>query len=802
MPPNTPSAQPSPSDDGFAARLRHLRAGAGLTQSDLAQRAGVGVRTVRDLEAGRAVRPQRSTVELLGSALGLRGRDLADFFASARGTRLPAAPLPTGAPVLRRLPVPVELIGRDHELGGLIEHLRRDGGLTTLVGLAGVGKTVLAWAAAHRVSAHFPGGVVGVTVTEGDTEADVIDSLGAVLGVSHPEALARRFTQPTLVLVDSVDHAPGSCEAVIARLLAASPQLRMIATGRGSLGVSGERVWPVAPLDLPPPDASTLAEAHQAPASALFLHRWAAHRGAPPDECEVKAVVELCRRLGGLPLAIELAAARGRVLDPSEMLARNVLDETAAEILRDAVTASYRLLNSRQRRVLRLLGVFRHRWSIELAEELLGAEVDAVAALDRLVELGLISVRGTGALRFMLLDVVRDYARDQAEVHGELAEALNRHAVVMARYAARAAPALAGPEMTAAIARLDDVSTDIWAAITHAATEDPQTALSIASKLPRWWRLRGRDVVGRRWLRQLLDDPRCAEADPTVRAWAMVGLGQLANEHGAGGEELSAVREAVQHFHAVGDVTGELAARTVLFALCMGGSEFDEAREHGQEVLAIATRTGRLRDMTIAQQNLTWHDLRAGDLVTAQRRLTEADRLAARSGESRLRVLIRCNLAEVLRLDGRFGEAAIVGRQALGLLVGLGDPGHHRRVLATIGQAQAQAGDHAEAEATLAELRVLVGQATAAEDGPCAVVEAAIAFARGQRALAAAWYSAAADAFAGQHDLRDVAQALVGLVASTDDPAERAAARSRLDVVLREGGLTLTPMELAAISTP
>lgn len=793
MAPNSPvSEQSSPSDDGFAVRLRQLRAEAGLTQSDLAQRAGVGVRTVRDLEAGRAVRPQRSTVDLLGAALGLRGRDLADFFAAARGR---GTPLAANQPGPRYLPAPATLIGRDHELAVLTDHLRRDGGLTTLVGLAGVGKTVLAWAAAHRVSSHFPGGVVGVAVTDGDTEADVLDSLGAVLGVGHPEALSRRLNQATLVLVDSLDHSPGACQAVIARLLAGSPQLRIIATGRGSVGLPGERVWPVGPLELPPAEASTLAEAHGAPASALFLQRWATHRGSAPDECEVRAVVELVRRLGGLPLAIELAAARGRVLNPSEMLARNVLDETATEILREAVTASYRLLSSRQRRALRLLSVFRHRWSIELAEEVLGPEVDTVAVLDRLVELGLVSIRNVGALRFVMLDVVRNYARDQAAVQGELDAALRQHAVVFARYAARTAPLLAGPEMPTAVARLDDVNTDLWAALAHSAQDDPHTALCLAAKLPRWWRLRGRDVDGRGWLRQLLDDPRCADADPSVRAWAMIGVGQLANEHGAGAEELPSARAAVRYFHEAGDVTGELAARTVLFALCMGGGEFDEAREHGQEVLALATRTGRLRDMTIAQQNLTWHDLRAGDLATAQRRLTEADRLAARGGEHRLRVLIRCNLAEVLRLDGRYAEAVLVGRQALGLLSGLGDPGHHRRVLATIGQAQAQSGDHAEAERTLAELRSLVGQASANEDGPCAVVEAAIAFARGQRALAAAWYAAAADAFAGQYDLRDVAQALVGLVAATDDVAERHAAQARLDEVLREGGLTLTPQE-------
>jgi len=786
--------------DGFAVLLRRHRLGAGLTQAELAAAAEVGVRTVRDLEAGRSVRPQRSTVELLGAALGLQGRDLAVFVAVARG-RTPVEQAPAmKAP--RALPNAGELIGRDRDLAALIEHLRTTRGVTTLVGLAGSGKTVLALAASARLRGVLPGGAVGIKVSPDEGESGVMDSICAVTGVGHPDGLAEVFRQPALLLVDAVDRARPAVAAALTRLLVIAPQLRVVATARGPIGLPAERVWPVAPLAVPPAGTHTLAEARQHPASALFLERWARHRGDTPPESEVAAITELVRRLSGLPLAIELAAARGRLLDPSEMLARfgqdgSVVD--AAEAVRSAVVASYRLLTPAHRRALRYLSTFTHRWSIELAEELLAeSEVDVLTLLDRLTDLGLVTVRSQGAVRFVVLESVREYALEQAEAAGELILARRRHALVFARFAARTAPSLSGAQHAAAVARLDDVAGNLWSALAHAADDDPHTALCLASKLPRWWRFRGRDVPGRRWLRQLLDDERTADADPVVRAWAMVGVAQLANEHGAGAEEIESARAAVRIFADRGDVTGELAARTVLFALCMGSGDFDDAREQSLEALILASRTGRARDMAVAQANLTWHDIRAGDLSGAQRRLAEVDRLTARTGDFRLRVLSRGNLAEVLRLSGQLAECVVVGTQALDLLAELGDPSHRRRVLTTIALAHAENSETSEAERILAELRATAPPE--AEDPSCAVVEAAIALARGQRRLASSWYAAAADAYEGGHDLRDVVQALVGLVAATDDPAERQRAHDRIVALVKTTGMTLTERERALIA--
>jgi predicted ATPase/DNA-binding XRE family transcriptional regulator len=826
----TPDHGPDQGNTAFDALLRAKRLAAGLTQAELAERAGVGVRTVRDLERGRS-RPQRTTVELLAKALGLTGRDRAEFLGLARGTSVEGG---SSGPAGVELPPAGELIGRDRDISELAALLAAlDGRTVSLVGLAGVGKTGLALAVAHRVVAAHPAGAAGIVVSDVSTPDDVLAAIASVFGVGRAADLAGRLAGArALLMVDAVERAPDAVAVALTWLAAAAPTLRVLATGRHPIGVPGERVWPVAPLEVPPADVEAdLDTVAGYPAAALFLARLRQVRREPLEPDEVGALIGLVRKLGGLPLALELAAARGRVLDLNEILNRygdRVLDlagpaapiatrEAVTVTLRDAVAASYRLLETDERRALRRLSAFRNRWSVDLAESMLADETgqvaggDPVELLDRLIALGLLSVRGSGPFRFRLLDVVRDFATERAAANGELGRIRRRHAVVFAAQASRTAPELAGGNFSAAVSRLDDVASDLWAALAYSANDDPHTALRLAAGLPRWWRFRGRDVPGRQWLRRLLDDPRTADADPIVRAWAGVGVGQLAAEHGGGAEELPAAEAALAEFQRAGDLTGELAARSLLCALWMTTGGYDEARRHGEAVLAIASRAGRIRDMAVAQNNLTWHEIRVGDLRAARRRLAAVDRLAAQCGEHRLRALARANLAEVARLDGRYAEAEALGRRAIAALAELGDPGHRRRVLGTIGRAHAQAGQVDEARAVLAEIRQLVAasepaaperteRAAGVESGEAASIEAILAFSRGEKESAAEWFTAAARAYAGGHDLRDVAEALVWLVASTEDPEARRSAVDWLTSVCKEGGITLLPRERALIS--
>jgi len=787
---------------GFGALLRARRRAAGLTQAELAERAGLGERTVRDLENGRSARPQRTTVELLAGALGLAGPDQLGFLAVARGKlAVPSAPAGSSRSVVS-LPAAPELIGRDEEIAGLMSHLRAQAGVTTLVGLAGVGKSVLALAVANRLEGYFAGGVAGISLAFGDTAVDVQEVICAVFGVKRMPELLARFSEPGLLFVDGVDRAGPVIAAVLAEVTALAPKLRVIASARAPLGLLNETVWPIGPLAVPPPEVITLADAKLYPASALFLARWSQVRGPAADDVDVVALVALVRRLGGLPLALELAAARGRVLDPPEMLVRygdrllELGDADDSTTLRDVVTASYRLLDPTLRWALRRLAGFGYRWSIELAEEMLGQEIDVVPVLERLVELGLVQVRGSGAFRFFLLDVVKAYALEQADIVGELAEIRAQHAVVFARFAARTAPDLVGAKLTGAVARLDDVASDLWSALVYATDHDPHTALCLASKLPRWWRFRGRDVQGRQWLQRLVDDPRTADAEPTVRRWAQLGVAQMATEHGAGPQELHRAELALEEFVRAGDVTGELAARNLLLVVQQGLGAYGEARRHGEAALAVATRAGRVRDMAVAQNNLIWHDLRAADLTAAQRRLAAVDRLSVRCGEHYLRALARANLAEVLRLDGRYEESIQVGLQAADMLAEVGHPGQRRRLLGVIGLSYALNGQLEQAEKTLGELRGMLPSSSETgefdDDWDCSMIEATLARMRGQRMLAAAWYQAATRAIDGLTDQRDRAEALVGVIGTSDDPEP---ARAELDELCFSAGITLTALE-------
>lgn len=869
----SPDHAPGQSTVGFDELLRGCRLAAGLTQAELAARAGIGVRTVRDLERARSSRPQRTTVELLAAALGLTGADLAGFAAAARGHAAalrPAVPrqyAPTLAAVAagadgddpapsttgggsRGVPPAAELIGRDCDVAELANILTAaDGsgaGLTSLVGLAGVGKTSLALAVAARVTGQLSGGAGGIVVTEGSSVSDVLTATATVFDVGRLHDLAARLADaPALLLVDAVERAPVATADALHWLLRMAPTLRVVATGRHPVGLPGERVWPVAPLEVPPADTEAdLAAVADYPAVKLFLARLRKVRREQVHPTEVGALVGLVRRLGGLPLALELAAARGRALDLNEIFNRygdRPLDltgapsrEAVAVTLRDAVAASYALLTPAERRGVRRLSVLRNRWSVELAEGMLAADdttdttgagadagdaggpVDPVPFLDRLMSLGLLGARGVGPYRFRLIDVIRDLATERAAAHGELSAIRRRHAVLFAGLAERATADLAGPKLVTTVNRLDEVASDLWAALAHSANDDPHTALRLAAALPRWWRFRGRDVAGRRWLRRLLDDPRMVDVDPGVRAWAQVGVAQLAVEHGAGAQELPAARAALATFAQLGDTAGELATRTVLSAACLAAGQFTEARDHAQAVLAIAGRTGRVRDMTLAQHDLAWHEVRVGDLRAARRRLAAVDRLAARTGEDRLRLLARANLAEVARLEGRYARAVDLARRVLAALTAVGDPSHRRRVLGTLALALAQDGRLAEAVAALTQLRSYsvpvdeldrgpvrpVDPAGAGDDPRCALIEATIAAGRGDRELAVEWYAVAARSRCGGSQPRDAVEALVALVAGTETAAARQAALERLAAAAQESGITLLPRERQEIGWP
>jgi predicted ATPase/transcriptional regulator with XRE-family HTH domain len=446
----------------LAVLLRALRRSAGLTQEELAQAARVGVRTLRDLETGQTTRPHRSTVDLLASAFGLTGADRERFLTAARGGSGSPTPNTAGGTAARSraaqvvLPQPVRLIGREEMIRGVCGLLDVVG-LVALVGLGGVGKSALAVAVGHRVADRFPGGVVGLNVTSASTAADLLTRLAETFGLSRVDALPHRLSvAPVLLVLDGADRSPDAIRAMLGELrdtarddvvplqrpkpaqtfqpvarpdpaLRTPPvgrprpsvglpiaQLRVLVTSRYPLGLPEEHEWPVPPLETPPPEASG-REVLDSAAVALFVERLRRVRQGPLDPNETEVLADLARGLGGVPHALELAAAAGRVLEPKEMLARLVgaRDEgfPPRQSLRDAVQASWDLLSADERTCLAGLTTLPERWSIVDAENL-GGTANVLAAVDRLVALGLVGVQpDAGEQRFWVLEPVRDFTR-------------------------------------------------------------------------------------------------------------------------------------------------------------------------------------------------------------------------------------------------------------------------------------------------------------------------------------------------------------------------------------------------------
>lgn len=415
----------------FSALLLAHRRAARLTQDELALRAGLGVRTVRDLESGRAQRPQRSTVELLAAALGLHGHALAGFHAAARGRPVPRRGVPAIGP----------LIGRDVDIAGL-SALLETAGLVTVVGLGGVGKAVLAATVARGMLDRFTGGVGAIRVTEASTEPELLASAVGALGAANLDELALRGTDGrALLVVAGADRSPATARAAVGWLRERT-QATILVTSRHPLGLPGEYQWALGPLEVPPETVTGVA-AFDYPATQLFLERLRLVRSAPVTAAEAPTVASLVRRLGGLPLALELAAARGRVLELAQMLARTGAADPAEGAVRASVLASWELLDELERHCLCALSVFQWRWSLELAEQLLAGlpradrqSRDVVSVVDRLVGLGLVRVRSGNpdppVLRMSVFGAVRQVALEEAERLGILAAARDRHAAVLA----------------------------------------------------------------------------------------------------------------------------------------------------------------------------------------------------------------------------------------------------------------------------------------------------------------------------------------------------------------------------------
>jgi predicted ATPase/class 3 adenylate cyclase len=483
-------------------------------------------------------------------------------------TQLIIPGLPTEFPVLRAIArsvtnLPVELttfVGREREIVE-VKRLLSDARLITLTGPGGVGKTRLALRVADESRESFADGVALVELASVIDPIFVSTATATALGIreepgrSIDESLTEHLRERELLIVLDNFEQVVAAAPFVTNLLRTAPRLRMIVTSRGPLRLTAEHEFPVPPLRAPDPmNLPALDALSTYEAIALFTQRAQAVRpdfSLTPENASV--IAQICARLDGLPLAIELAAARTRLLGPEALLARmsdrlGVLSGGPRDLparqqtLRNTIAWSYDLLDPVKQRLFRSLAVFAGGWTLEAAEAVWGSPRQAgfLDALAPLVDHSLILRAEAGDEdRFAMLETIREFALERLSADGELADVSARHARFYAEFAQAHMAELIGPGKAQWRARLELELDNLRAALTWIVRSGPaELGLALGASLWNYWRLRGDVGEGRRWLQDLLR-MRGAMVPSIARAKVLAASAEAA---GAGGLRRSAGR--------------------------------------------------------------------------------------------------------------------------------------------------------------------------------------------------------------------------------------------------------------------
>lgn len=545
----------------FGTLLRQFRLAAGMTQEMLADRAGMSVRGLSDLERARRLSPHYETVRLLAEALDLSPEDAATLLAAARPAPVQPPPDAPGAP-----PAPLtSIIGRESECLLIGRRFVSDAvRVLTLTGPGGVGKTRLALQVAEEARATLAYDAVWfVSLAPVRDPQQVLTTIAAALGLTEStttDALPRLRSylrqRRGLLVLDNFEHLLPAAPDV-AELLAACPSLKVLVTSRAVLHLSGEHEFRLAPLALPDtPPSHPLAGADfgtwlRTPAIALLVERLRAVDALyEARNADVPALVEICRRVDGLPLGIELAAAQSRYFSLTEVARRLGLGDVPGQraaaprdlparqhSLHDTIVWSYALLSPKQQRLLRWLAVFVGGWTREEVEKLAQTApaskmplADVTEGLTALIDASLIAIQREteGPVRYTMLETIREFAEEQLVASGEEARARECHADLLLDLSERMERGLQSAYRTAwsraAVAELDNMRAALrWSL----ARGNPKRALRIVGNLDWFWDAVGRDREGLAWSKAALALPG-AQQETVAYGRALASAGALA----------------------------------------------------------------------------------------------------------------------------------------------------------------------------------------------------------------------------------------------------------------------------------
>jgi predicted ATPase/transcriptional regulator with XRE-family HTH domain len=758
--------------------LKQRRALLGLTQSDLARAAACSPSLIRKYESGER-RPPRPTAERLADALQIAAGQRADFIAAALGApAVEPAERPPRYPGY--LPAPATpLFGREGDLDALGRRLLDpQTRLVSLLGPPGVGKSRLAIAAARLVADAFDDGVCMVDLAP-VAEADLVfpavaRALGRRLSPDRPpaEQLAAALDgRRVLLLLDNFEHVLAAARP-LARLLDACPTLRLLVTSRAPLRLRAERRYLVEPLALPadagvgPPDMAALTAS---PALQLFAERaQAVVPGWDLSAERAPLAAAICARLDGLPLAIELAAARCDSLSLPELLA--ALEQPLAALtdgphdlpphqqaLRNAIAWSYRLLSAEEQRSFRRLAVFRGGCTAAAA-----AAVGATA-LGPLLHAGLLQRHErAGEPRYALLETLRAFGLEQLSDPAEHAEAMRRHGEHFAGLADTAAPQLyaaAGPALSA---QLDTELPNLQSAIVSSLAGDGLAAARIVGQLGTYWLRRGiYDLIAP--VADLVEHEPSGLPAP-VRALAAHQLGFcLAQTARHSRRSPALLRLALGLYRELGD---QASSAGTLIALAMiarypGNQQYVLALL--DEAASMAKAAG-LPQLVAAHEQLGKLYLELGDAARAAQHVRAALALAEASGQvlRRVRTTLDLGLVALIQLDlvaarASYGEVVAHSRS-------IGDRHALGEALGGLGLLEALADNHDAAEAHCAEAIALLTAAHAEVTAlPVRCVQGYLALARADSAGAARIFDATLGFACASFYLPPVACCLAGL---------------------------------------
>lgn len=580
---------------------------------------------------------------ILASELGIEPEPATlELFEELKRGDAPTTAIPVRSPLRKRLPLPAtRLIGREHEHTALTALLSTPHvQLVTLVGPGGVGKTRLALHTASQQSASFADGVLFVPLAPVREPTLALTAIAETIGVppsntrSLEELVYETLAERQMLLVlDNCEHLLPAIATLVSNLLTNAPQLVVLATSRIALRLSYERRYQLAPLSLPASHPEEQSDQTESAAVALFVERARAAR--PSIKLDQPIVSAICRRLDGLPLAIELAATRTRLLSPQELL--NRLEQPLAvlrggahdlparqQTLHATIAWSYNLLEAHQQAIFRRLAVFADGWTVTSAEAVCAdlAPNTLLDGLTALLDASLINETNTmsGEPRCSMLETIREYALEQLANCGELEATQQRHAEAMATLAEAARFQLTGPEGSRWTTRLLAEQRNFNAALRTALDQGQvNVALRIGGGIWRFWWRSGFAREGLRWLYQALNHP---SADPTSRlrvdglraagvlAWAMTDYPQA---HRWLAEGLTLAR----HF---ADQQSEAAIHTMLGIVTRAEGHFALAREHFAQSQELSATFADRTAIRFAIMGLAEIDTRLGNLDDAENR--------------------------------------------------------------------------------------------------------------------------------------------------------------------------------------